>query len=256
MDNRQFQAALCYRLQLPQPCIKPLAHMGTLRCTCAAHPEVDPQGHHLITGCGKMGYRHRTHDNVNRELINYAGVATKREEQHCFRVAFPDSNLRPDISIDEGSFTNTKMVLDTAITCTLTGCAEQQPPTLTVQRASAVQEGRAARNMAAAKRRKYGDVAAANGLEFTPLIFESSGYMHDNLKQLLVKTAKFAAEWKKIPWDRLYGYMCTCLSMSLQKNQANSVLARAQSLRSGTHTAQTRISHQALVTFDDVAVQE
>ena len=57
--SKQFLVLLFYRFFLPSPCIIP----GT-RCSCAHSPILDFHGVHLTTGCGKDGFRHRTHDSI------------------------------------------------------------------------------------------------------------------------------------------------------------------------------------------------
>jgi len=104
MTNKEYQIALCYRLYLEQPLV-----INGCRCDCKNHPPLDLRGHHLMTGCGKHGYRHATHDGLVTELhqiLNYLGIRNRVEETRCFQQAHPNSNRRPDISILPGPFTN------------------------------------------------------------------------------------------------------------------------------------------------------
>ena len=68
-------------------------------------------------------------------------------------------------------------------------------------------KGRAARTAAAAKLRKYDQLARSNGLGFTPLIFESAGHMHEDLLKVLKRAAQHGEALRKVPWTRLMRFM-------------------------------------------------
>jgi hypothetical protein len=65
--NDEFQIALRYRFYIELT--SKVIHPG-ITCDCVAHPALDCFGHHLTTGCGRHGYRHKTHDFIGFEILN------------------------------------------------------------------------------------------------------------------------------------------------------------------------------------------
>ena len=232
MTNKEYQIALCYRLFLEQPLV-----INGCRCDCKNHPLLDLRGHHLMTGCGKHGYRHATHDGLVTELhqiLNYLGIRNRVEETRCFQLAHPDSNRRPDISILPGPFTNTKIVTDIQVTCPVSGAGEglQRPEARAPSVNVALQTGRMATKAAQHKTGQYEEICRANGLGFKPLIFESTGLMHGTLIDLLNRACQYASDVKKIGKDILFKYVTTLLSVRLQKSLAQALIQRTYRLAS------------------------
>lgn len=128
-NNSEYATMLRYRLLMPQRNIP-----EGLACTCKYRTKVDMYGHHLVTGCGCDGYRHRTHDTLVNEMCaisTYCGLWAKREELHVFKTASPNSNKRPDVSLinpfpgddflQQGMHNNNKLVLDVQMTSPIPG---------------------------------------------------------------------------------------------------------------------------------------
>lgn len=190
-----------------------------------------------MTGCGKHGYRHQTHDGLVTELhqiLNYLGIRNKVEETRCFQLAHPESNKRPDISLLPGPFTNAKIVTDIQVTCPISGAGEglQRQEARAPSVNLALQQGRMAAKAAQHKTTQYQDICRANGLGFVPLIFESTGLMHESVKDLLNRACAYASDVKKIGKDILYRYVVTLLSVRLQKSLAQALVQRTFRLAS------------------------
>jgi hypothetical protein len=224
-SNKQYIVQLRYRLNLPQ-----LLIAAGRRCTCRPLTPLDAEGHHLITGCGKDGYRNSTHDTIAREImsgLNYAGIFNRREEMRCFQEAAPDNNMRPDISIEAGPFRQQKTVYDLSVTCPLS-VPSNSSRTSTVA-------GRAANKTFDKKNTDYLALANANGLGFLPIILESTGYVHKEAKQFFKDVAAYASEDKKIPADVIYRYLMTRISCVLQQRLSAALIGRCSSLN-GRHS--------------------
>jgi hypothetical protein len=69
------------------------------------------------------------------------------------------------------------------------------------------------------KIRKYGPEAAAVGMGFVPLIMDTSGRMHKDLKMLLEKALKAAGVVRNIPFSVLQHYWFSALMFTLHNAQ-------------------------------------
>ena len=220
MGNNTYRTALRYRLFF-----RAERMIDGLRCTCAARATLDKTGHHLACGCGQDGQRCTTHGSVVQELdeiLRYSGLWMKREEYNAFRREVPDSNLRPDISIMNPTGSDTsQMCLDVSITSTLKGVQNGRLQGLTL--ADAKDRGRPARKAYTGKENKYKEVCKANRFSFQPIIFESSGYVHDQTAAFIQKIAQEAENTRKIPHETLYIYFMKRLSFRLQVSLAESI---------------------------------
>ena len=267
IGNSEFQTMLCYRLHLAQSQI-----IAGSRCDCRHHPYLDRYGHHLITGCTKGGQRHRTHDSLKRELcsmMNYCGIWTKQEEVGIFRNDDPNNNMRPDISVLADPVTGSKIVMDVSITCPVPGAAglgstlsspdddggartglRRTGSVLTLDKAK--DKGRAARTAAAAKLRKYDQLARSNGLGFTPLIFESAGHMHEDLLKVLKRAAQHGEALRKVPWTRLMRFMVIGLSVSLQRGLASAYLRKVAQVNGRLGLCTSRYNYELVNGYDRV----
>ena len=94
---------------------------------------MDDQGIHCMFGCKKDYVRSVTHDSVSAEmcrLIKYCGFAADREELDCFRGNNPDSDKRPDISMQNPKRVETrphdKLILDIGISCPIHPASRKQ----------------------------------------------------------------------------------------------------------------------------------
>jgi hypothetical protein len=228
----EFRVSLRYRFHIHQNAfhIRP-----GLACDCAPHPTLDLFGHHLTTGCGRQGYRHRTHDFLGLEIVQmlkYCGLWSKREENNCFQtIDDPDSQRRPDISVFPQHF-DKKLVMDICITNPIPGSKKCTASKLTLNDASKV--GRAAHISFQRKNSLYNVAATENNLDFLPIIFETTGLLHHSAKEFFLSVAKHAADEKKIHPSILHSFLLKNFSVALQKNQAASILGRSFQLRGHT----------------------
>ena len=211
MKSDQFQVLVCYRLFIDQPHL-----LLGMRCDCnKKRPAVDAKGHHLITGCARMGNRQITHNALCTEIKNFMGVngiRSKLEETNCF--AF-DSKRRPDISIYEGQISDKKIILDVTVTCPVNASCKRK-----------ANKGGAAAEVAYKKKiEKYRAIAEQNNLKFTPIVFESTGYMHEDAVELLKDVAGMSDKNKSYTTIALYNYLMTSISVVLQKGLANAFLS-------------------------------
>ena len=218
-SNSEFVASLCLRLHLPQE-----SQLPGLKCSCPGHPTLDPVGIHLSTGCNGFGnFKHRHHEViviVLMSMLRYCGFYVKKEEFGCFKTALPHDNRRPDLSL-----VSKKMILDVRVAQIYSPTAKHQ---LTLSQASKVE--RAAQAAHKEKVRKYGDIASANGLQFEPMVFESSGRIAQNALEHIKAWCKDGAEFHKISKVTVTRYWLRALSCALQKSMATAVLRRSHSL--------------------------
>jgi hypothetical protein len=238
-----YKILLRFRFYLIQPIIRE----GS-RCTCKSASYLDLLGHHLVSGCGSGGFRTRLHDAVAQEwvaIIKYCGYHTLWEEVQCFSECEMDyhTGRRPDISVlnpdkvkgqvRENGFG--KLIMDVQLTNPIPGSLKGIPSQgLTINNAK--KKARAANASFDDKVRKYGDISARNSLEFLPIIFETTGSMEERARDYVKSIAYKASKDKKIKEDILYAYMMNRISCTLQRNLANSIICRANTINGGSHS--------------------
>jgi hypothetical protein len=219
-SSNEFQALLCYRLFLQQP-----VYVPTSKCYCKKAPTLDPLGHHLSAGCAKDGTLHKTHDSLKlvlKELCSFAGLYTRIEETRAFQEAFPDCNLRPDMSIYNYHYH--KVVADVSVTHPIPISSST-----VLSRNAALQPCRAAEKARRRKIAKYSTVSDANNLEFLPIIFETTGKMHPEteifVKEILQKACE---DIPLVHHSVLHSYWYTRISCSIQKSVAEAILTKSR----------------------------
>ena len=183
------------------------------------------RGIHLTSGCGKDGFRHRTHDIVAQviaTIARFCGIMTKREEFRCFQEAVPDSEKQPDLSFINAPGKHVKVVADLRLTCPYPTGARSSLPL-----AAAHREGRAAQQAYSAKLRSYDELARQNGLEFLPMIIETTGRIHPNLVKFIDSALTEKAQGDPILKGKLRRYWYTHISCSVQRALAESLIARS-----------------------------
>ena len=74
------------------------------------------------------------------------------------------------------------------------------------------------------KMEKYSAIAEQNNLKFTPIVFESTGYMHADAVSLLRDVAGMGDKNKSYTTIALYNYLMTSISVVLQKGLASAFL--------------------------------
>ena len=186
-----------------------------MRCDCnKRRPAVDDRGHHLITGCARLGARQATHNALCAEIKNFMGVngiRSRLEETECFGS---DTNKRPDISIYEGQISDKKVILDVTVTCPVNAHSKKKTN----------KGGVAAEVAYKRKTEKYSAIAEQYNLKFTPIVFESTGYMHKDAVELLREVAGMSEKNKCYSTIALYNYLMTSISVVLQKGLASAFL--------------------------------
>ena len=225
MKPHIFKAAIRYRYRLPQSTIIP----GTY-CNCKRNDgkfPLDVTGLHLSTHCTKNGYVIMTHDNVKfclNNILRQAGRRTKIEERHCFTMAFPDNNNKPDITIINSPLShNREMVIDVTIAAPVPGDNSQQQ----LSNEAALMPLRAANVAFQKKKQKYDTIAASNDLDFLPFVLESTGKIHPDSLSLLQKLSQASEIFWHIPHKTIYKYWLRLLSITLQRSLMTSILERS-----------------------------
>ncbi len=157
----------------------------------------------VVSGCAAESCRTHMHDMMVLELkniANYSGIYAIREEIGCFKVVTPDNDKRPDLSfrnaaeIDSGTEVRDRpLILDVSITDPVPGSTSGQ---LHISDAAAKVPDRAAEQAFKDKNTKYLQIAHDNGLSFLPIIFESTGRVHESVVKMV---KSLAAKKKKNP---------------------------------------------------------
>jgi hypothetical protein len=220
LSPNEFSVMLLYRLRLEIPAIVP----GS-RCNGKSCGLVDRFGVHLTTGCGKGGFRHRTHDNVVltiESLSRSCGVMTRREARRCFQTDLSSSERRPDLLLFNVPRHHQPVVADLMITGPV--------GTKALSLISALQEYRAANAAYGKKQTSYKDIASTNSLDFVALIFESTGKIHPETVRFLNSMLEACAGGDKFRLGSLKRFWFGLISFSLQKYLAQSLLARIQEI--------------------------
>jgi hypothetical protein len=124
--NKEYQVSIRFRLFLPIPQL-----VRGISCNCKARAvkntfnRIDETGHHFVSGCAKTNSRNELHNIMERELASnfrYCGLSVITEELDCFKNTDPNSNKRPDLSIDNtreldsGEDRNRRLILDFSLT--------------------------------------------------------------------------------------------------------------------------------------------
>jgi hypothetical protein len=255
--NAQFSVQLRYRLFMAIPDI-----VEGFRCDCSRKVMLDRKGHHLATGCGREGMRHRTHDFLALQicnLCNYGGFYTKREELGCFKESNADDNKKPDISIMnplpfQVQQDQRKLVLDVSVTCPLQYNLQGTLTTITRHRAN--KKGQAAETAFKAKNKKYLESATRNKLGFLPIILESTGRVHPKSLELFKTIASKAEESTRIHSENLMCYLMNNISCTLQRSISTAIIRRMRTINS--HNTQVinsyDMSHAAVNSHDQYRI--
>ena len=101
------------------------------------------------------------------------------------------------------------------------------------------ESGRAAKKSYNKKVASYGAIATRNSLEFLPIIIETTGRIEDHAKAYVESIAEEASVSKKIKKSILYKYMMNRISCTFQRNLANSIICRANTINGhGSHSSE------------------
>ena len=213
--NEEYRCALRYRYMIKQPMIT-----TGMQCTCGRGIMLDGLGHHAITGCRNDGSRQYTHDSIKHKIsgmLRYACLISREEEVGIFQDNSYESNKRADITVEQANqYFPKRTILDVAVTCPIPGAAGTGAQL--ISRAQAGVQGRKAEEMVKIKVNKYGDLAREANLNFIPIVFESTGYVH-KITQKFFKTVSTCAETVRgVSRDILYRYWMMQISITLQKS--------------------------------------
>ena len=216
LSPNEFTVMLFYRLRLPLPAIVP----GS-RCTGKGCGLVDLYGIHLSTGCGKGGYRHRTHDNLVlsvESMTRSCGIPPRREARRCFQADASESQRRPDLLLYNAPKHDKPVVVDLMITGPVSSKA--------LSRSAALQQFRAAESAYQRKQASYREIAPGNNFDFEAIIFESTGNIHPKTVEFFNSVLEKSASGDKSRLCALKRFWYGVLSFSLQKFLAQSILSR------------------------------
>jgi hypothetical protein len=231
LTKKEFTLALFKSLFLPSPAI-----IEETRCSCKGTPIIDSRGDHLTTGCGKDGFRHKTHDNVKltiAQLARSCGVMTTVEQHGCFKETNPDSNLRPDLS-----FRNAPNLHDKALVGDISICCPY--PSGNLSRRAALMALRASKTMFNVKNTKYRELALSNNLEFIPLIIESTGRLHPTFESFIDSILKDKAQGDLAFLGNLKRFWYAVISCCLQRSLMQSLIQRSEKINGNIDRAVNR----------------
>jgi len=187
---------------------------------------------------------------MERELaynFRYCGLSVITEALDCFKTTDPNSNKRPDLSIDNaqeldsGEDRTRRLILDFSLTGPLPGSRSgvlKNPPSAGVQ-------DRAADKAFAKKNSDYYDLADQNNLSFLPFIMETTGRIHPRAVTLLRSCAKSIEESRKIPKAILYGWIIKNISCVLQKRIAQLIIRRITGIHGRQSDAERNSYHSS-----------
>ena len=167
-------------------------------CNNPRHANCDSKGAQMSV-CAKGGYRIQTHDALNLEIqsmLSIAGICSTRDERGIFQTNWLDCNKRGDLTFLNVSQSTAKqdgkkqtnppfvpdnsdrrisgLLLDTTVVHPLLRPNAKHKLTLN----EAKQNLHAADKACARNKNKYDVICAQYGLNFLPIIFESTGKMH------------------------------------------------------------------------------
>jgi hypothetical protein len=193
-----------------------------VRCDCK-HGHWDAHGVHLLN-CNKGRGHQTTHNNLSNQIcgsINFSGINARQE----VTVAHYGNGQRADITIEQQGLGTRIIHTDITVTHSLVGrnnetCNNQPLSTL-------AKAGWAAENAAAKKIKKYGTLCLQNNSKFIPLVFETSGYMHPAVLNLITDFTKHAAHIRKIPAHVLKQYQLNAISVILHRSLSEAMISKS-----------------------------
>jgi hypothetical protein len=254
MLNRTFQMALTLRLFLPQKDLLP-----GMKCTCGLLKKcpIDLQGVHFCTGCNLEGVRNRTHDRVRDLLLSifsFCGIGVVKEQRHSFRGDDPECGMRSDITLF-GIPTRGPGTYHVDVRITSPVPANRNSGLTSSQASSPF---RAGNKSVAEKNHKYRVIVEKNQMKFIPIVFEITGRMDPNFRELLREVLRFAADVKQSPFSSLWIYWTSALMTCLQRNLIEGIQTRAFSLNGRSFRESVETSRTAIreIEYRNVGVQD
>jgi hypothetical protein len=243
-SNAEFRTALRHRLYLPV-----FGYLLGSKCTCKHKPGLDREGLHLVSGCNSEGKMTDTHNAVTWALetkLKWMGYVTKREERGTFLTGDENDHGRSDISIFNppfGSQDHKKHLLDIRVSAVLEGSKSgwiKTPKDADVNKKLFLAQ--AAYN---AKINTYEQRAHQSGCGFSPIIFMSTGGVHEESKKKILQFVTHASgNVVSIPKRTLYLSTMRACSVALQKGVATSINIRTKSCNDRILSQATRVDSQ------------
>ena len=108
---------------------------------------------------------------------------------------------------------------------------------------------RAAKKAAEQKRAKYRTIAPINNLGFIPIIFETTGSMHEDVLKLLAENLKAFSMQSGISFDTLWRYWISSLMVTLQSGNADAIMKRSSKVN-GSYVENHETSPLTIADFD------
>jgi predicted DNA-binding transcriptional regulator len=228
-SSPEFRAALRYRLYLPVS-----GYVKSSKCTCKKQPYLDECGLHLVSGCNSMNRMAETHNAIVRELANklkWMGYVVKTEERGSFLEGEPSDFGRADVTVFgppsdvDGPFP--KLLLDVRVTNNLEGAKTGE---IKVPRDADVEvKLHLSKHAYDEKIRTYKQRAHNSGCGFSPIIFMSTGGVHEESRKAILKLVKNAARTAiNLSKRTLYMSLMRACSVALQKGLATAIYTRTR----------------------------
>jgi hypothetical protein len=243
--NAEFRTALRHRLYLPV-----FGFVLGSRCTCKKRPGLDREGLHLVSGCNSGNKMADTHNAVAWALetkLKWMGYVTQREERGTFLTGNENDHGRSDISIFNppfGSQNHQKHLLDIRVSSVLEGVKSGN---IKVPRDADVNKKLSQAHTAYNQKMNiYNQRAHQSGCGFTPIVFMSTGGVHDESRKKILELVKHASgNVVSIPKRTLYMSTMRACSVALQKGVATAILTRTKAINERILCQATRVDRQA-----------
>ena len=230
VTNLLFQSILLRRLFLRQPTI-PVGHI----CCYSTAPIID-EGRHFTTGCGLRGARQSTSRSIVHSLAyicHYSHAPCTFEDRHVLRATDENEGLRPDLTVTNAPNYNAPLLVDVSVVQAFPGSKNPtaplpyKPPDFYPTLTPSHRTSNGAYND---KVNKYQRVCNTNGVSFLPFIMESNGFIHPKSKLFLQDLAKQASFFRHIPWNNLFQFFLSILSVSLHSALSRAIITHTSCL--------------------------
>ena len=234
-SNKEFVVAIRRRLNLPIPEVVP-----DLRCTCKAHgienPLIDERCNHLVTSCPKNGFGINLHNMVAfnlQSMFSACGIPSKCNQSPYLHAgdnfSVKDKKKKPDIMLNFNDGSRRKIAIDVSQTCPI---PINNQHLLTYEEASII--GRASNERYNEKLDKYSLISNACGVKFIPIIFETTGRLHEDSLKFLDSILNDAIKGGYLNGYFLRRFWRKKIAVSYIKDQAAFISERLTSLNNST----------------------
>ena len=245
LSNNHFECALTLRLFLAQKTIIPFT-----KCTCSSDHStitIDTQGIHLCSGCHHDNVKNIVHNNLRdciNSTFNHLGIQTVLEPINQFRATNPDDGGRPDIKVL--GLSDRPLLLDVSVTSPI---PPNNPHSLSFSDAKIPL--RQANRRHQVKVREYEGKSIENNMDFLPIIFETTGNIHPDGVKLFKKVVHRYCKDRNAPFDPVWQFWMSFISISFQKTLASCILQRSYNINSRQHPTKQEIDDDKVLDFCD-----